>query len=205
MKLTAEIISKLDKGIREELKRGEIAAFSGVDRATQGLKEELRGQITGAGMGKRLANTWRSKTYPDDRRSLKPAGYIWSKAPEIVLAHAEGATIKSRTGGYLAIPLPAAGRRGGTAPLTPREWERAHGQQLRFVGRRRGGALLVAENARLTKSGLARTRKAKGAARISVPIFVLVPQVTLKRKLNIDTPIKKWGDRIPSLVAAAWK
>ena len=204
MRLTAALSGELSQVLKSEIKTGEVAAFAGMDRATIGLKDELRGQITGAGMGKRLANTWRSKTYPDDHKSLKPAGFIWSKAPEIVSAHAEGATIRARNGTYLAIPLPAAGKRG-RGKITPTAWERANGQRLRFVSRRRGGALLVAENARLTKAGVAVSRKAKGKARYMVPVFVLVPQVTLKRTLDIGGPADKWAGRVAGLIAAAWR
>ena len=204
MRLSAALRGELGKLIKDELRAGEAAAFGGMDRATQGLKGDLRGQITGAGLGKRLANTWRSKTYPADRRSLKPAGFLWSKAPEIVRAHAEGATIRARSRTYLAIPLPAAGKRG-RSKITPMAWERAHGQRLRFIPRRRGGALLVAASARLTKSGIAVGRKAKSAAKYQVPVFVLVPQVVIKGKFDIGAAAEKWASRIPGLIASAWK
>lgn len=205
MNLAAVVIGSLSKMIKEEIDKGERAASSGMATATEGLKGELRDQITGAGLGKRLANTWRSKTYPADRKSLKPAGFIWSKAPEIVSAHAEGATIRAHRTRFLAIPLPAAGKRTGRGKITPADWERAHGQRLQFIYRRRGNSLLVATNARLTKAGKAVARKAKGAAKYSVPIFVLVPQVTLRRRMDIDHAVDKWGGKIPSLVAAGWR
>ena len=110
--------------------------------------------MTGAGLGKRLANTWRSRSYPEDRRSLKPGGFIWSKAPTIVTAFAYGASIRAKSGGFLAVPLPAAGKHGdGRKRITPGGWERAHGQRLRFVYRRGRASLLVADNARLNNPG----------------------------------------------------
>ena len=158
--------------MKAEIKAGESAAFVGVDAATQGCKGELRGQVTGAGLGKRLANTWRSRSYPADRRSLKPGGFIWSKAPTIVTAFAYGATIRAKSGGFLAVPLPAAGKHGdGRKRITPGGWERAHGQRLRFVYRRGRASLLVADNARLNTRGRAVARKGKGRARMTIPIF----------------------------------
>ena len=104
-----------------------------------------RGQITGAGLGRRLANSIRSQTYPKTGESLNAATLVWSKAPEIVGAHDAGPLIRSKDGFWLAIPLDAAGKslRGGR--ITPGEWERRRGLRLRFVYRRRGPSLLVAD------------------------------------------------------------
>ena len=59
--------------------------------ATQAMKEStykalltLRRQVTSNGLGQRLANTWRDRVFPEQRRSMTPSGYIWSNAPDIV-------------------------------------------------------------------------------------------------------------------------
>ena len=151
--------------------------------------------------GKRLANTWRSRSYPEDRRSLKPGGFIWSKAPTIITAFAYGATIRGRQGGFLAMPLPAAGTHGdGGKRITPGGWERAHGQRLRFIYRRGRASLLVADNVRLNTRGRAVARKGKGRARMTIPIFALVAQVTMKKRLDVEGAAHKWGEAIPDLV-----
>ena len=82
---------------------------------------------------------------PKGTTSIGAAALVWSKAPAIVGAHDTGPLIRSKTGFWLAIPTPAAGRglRGGK--ITPGEWERRRGLRLRFVYRRRGPSLLVAE------------------------------------------------------------
>ena len=109
----------------------------GVRQATDGLQAELRSQIAGAGLGERLARTWRSETYPRAGTSLTPAGLVWSKAPKLVRAFAYGALIRSRNGLFLAIPTEAAGRVGdGRKRITPGSWERRTGLRLRFVYRR---------------------------------------------------------------------
>jgi hypothetical protein len=63
----------------------------------------------------------------------------------IVGAHDTGPLIRSKQGFWPAIPTEAAGRgpRGGTIALG--EWERRRGLRLRFVYRRRGLSLLVAD------------------------------------------------------------
>ena len=113
--------------------------------AGTGLKTAWRGQITQAGLGWRLANSIRSQTYPRTGESLRAAALVWSKALVIVGAHDTGPLIRSKDGFWLATPTPAAGRglRGGK--ITPGEWERRRGLRLRFVYRRRGPSLLVAD------------------------------------------------------------
>ena len=100
--------------------------------------ERWRGQITGAGLGQRLARTIRSEQYPKGQPSLNAAALVWSKAPDIVSAHDTGPMIRSRNGFWLTIPTAAAGksRRGGR--ISPVEWERRTGLRLRFVYRRSG-------------------------------------------------------------------
>ncbi len=93
---------------------------AGIREATDGLKTELRGQITRAGLGTRLANTWRGEVYPRGQPSIGAAGYVWSKAPGIIRLYAEGAVIRSKEGLFLAIPTPAATtRRSRAMPPTP--------------------------------------------------------------------------------------
>jgi hypothetical protein len=90
--------------------------------AWTGFKEAWRAQITGAGLGPRLARTIRSEQFPKGRPSLNAAALVWSKAPVIVNAHDTGPLIRSRNVFWLAIPLPAAGKslRGGR--ISPGEW-----------------------------------------------------------------------------------
>lgn len=149
VRLSAAIEGDLKRFLADELKAGEDAVTAGVREATNGLKLDLRQQITGAGLGRRLANTWRSEVYPKGKKSIRAAGLVFSKAPNIVRAYADGAVIRSRHGFFLAIPTQAAGRYGdGKKKMTPGLWERMHGARLKFVYRRRAPSLLVAENRR---------------------------------------------------------
>lgn len=192
--------------MREEAALAEAAVTAGVREASDGLKSELRAQIAAAGLGTRLANTWRARVYPPGRPSIGAAGLVWSNAPTIVRAFDEGAVIRSRDGFWLAIPLPAAGRGRRGKKLTPGEWERMHGERLRFVYRRGKPSLLVAElRARTGKRGgfgkASEAARRTGRGLVSVPVFLLVPQVTLEKRLDIDPAAKRWIARLPQLVA----
>jgi hypothetical protein len=213
MRLQAAIQGDLNALLTAELTAAERAVTTGVRAATDGLKTELRGQITGAGLGTRLANSWRGEVYPMGSQSIGAAGHVWSKAPALVRMYAEGATIRSKQGLFLAIPTPAAGRYGDARQkITPGSWERIHGMRLRFVFRRGSPSLLVADNARLTKRGRAAANigRSKGnaftrlASRTTVPLFILVPQVTVRKRLDVDGAARKWMRELPGLVLRAW-
>ena len=119
--------------------------------------------------------------------------------------------------GNAAGQKPAAGRFVGQDRRECAEaggWERRTGMRLRFVFRRGGPSLLVADNARLTKRGLARAntgRTRSGAAytrlagRSTVVVFLLVPQVTLKKRFDIANVAQRWADRVPGVIASRWR
>jgi hypothetical protein len=213
VRLLAAIQGHLNALLTAELRNAERAVTAGVREATDGLKTELRRQITGAGLGTRLANTWRGEVYPKGQSSIGAAGYVWSKAPGLVRMYAEGAVIRSKQGLFLAIPMPAAGRFGDRRQkITPSAWERIHGMRLRFVYRRGSPSLLVADNVRLTKRGWAAANigRRQGAAytrlsgRTTVPLFILVPQVTVRKRLDVAGVGDKWIGMLPQLVLRHW-
>jgi hypothetical protein len=107
-----------------------------VRQATDGLKNELRGQVTGAGLGERLAKSWRGDLYPKGGMSINTAGFIYTKAPQIIGAFAYGVTIRSKQGRFLAIPTQYVTRRENKKsrlPILPR-------LEFRFAMSRRKGA-----------------------------------------------------------------
>ena len=127
-----------------------------------------------------------------------------SNAPVIISAHAEGAVIRSKTGGWLAIPTPAAGRGPGGRKMTPKEWEQRRGMRLRFVRRRGAPSLLVADG-RLNARGLGVvSRSTTGRGRATVPIFILVPQVTLAKRLNLERDVARVESTLASRIVGAW-
>jgi Family of unknown function (DUF6441) len=61
------IVLKAD-GLGAVLKRayddGELAVSEAMNEIQAGLRDELRSQVASAGMGQRLAKTWRGKRFP---------------------------------------------------------------------------------------------------------------------------------------------
>jgi hypothetical protein len=184
---------------------GEKPVFAATREAGTSLKSAWRGQITGAGLGQRLSRTIRSAQYPKGQPSLNAAAFVWSNAPTIISAHDTGPLIRSKEGFWLAIPTPAAGRGRGGARLTPGEWERRRGLRLRFVYRRQGRSLLVADRARINTRGQAVASRAKtGRNQVTAPIFLLVPQVKLPKRLDLDRDAERALNRVPGLIVANW-
>jgi hypothetical protein len=64
MKLAATIARSLQAGMQAELRDLERAVAKGTRSAGQGLKTELRRQVASAGLGQRLANSWRPAVCP---------------------------------------------------------------------------------------------------------------------------------------------
>lgn len=204
MNIRMDITGNLQAMLAAEIEAGERAVSKAIGEAAGSLKTAWRGQITGAGLGARLARTIRSEQFPKGKDSLNAAALVWSNAPVIIGAHEEGPLIRSKSGFWLAIPTPAAGKSTRGGRITPGEWERRRGIRLRFVYRPRGPSLLVAEG-RLNSRGLAvgsRSKTGRGAT--TVPIFLLVPQVKLRKRLDLIRDAKAAQERIPGAIVANW-
>lgn len=169
--------------------------------ATQALRE----QVTSAGLGQRLANTWRWRAYPDAgkaRHSLQPAGYIWTRAPDIIDSFIRGAKVVPLNGRrFLAIPTEhvprAPGARGSRTRMTPEQVEFRFNQDL-ILRRGKQGRILAFVNvvrARNRRSWRAPTkgRIAQGRAERQILMFTLVPTVRLPKLLELDTVAAKWS------------
>ena len=204
MKLKLDIDPGIVAMMAAEVAAGERAVTAAMREAGTGLKSAWRTQITGAGLGRRLANSIRNQNFPRSGESLDAAALVWSKAPVIISAHDTGPLIRSRDGFWLAIPTPAAGKSRKGGRITPLEWERRTGLRLRFVYRRRGPSLLVAEGRLNTKGRAVASRSKTGRGVATVPIFLLVPQVKLPKRLNLDRDAERALDSVPGLIVANW-
>ncbi|KGK99955.1 DUF6441 family protein [Thalassobacter sp. 16PALIMAR09] len=204
MKLDLSVTGDIVTAMRAEILAGEKAVTKAMKVAGGKLKSDWRTQITRAGLGRRLANSIRSQTYPKAGESLEAAALVWSNAPQIIGAHDTGPLIRSKDGFWLAIPTPAAGKGARGKALTPGEWERRRGLRLRFVHRRRGPSLLVADG-RLSSRGLGVASRSKtGRGKATVPIFLLVPQVKLAKRLSLAKDADRAQAAAPGLIVANW-
>ena len=164
--------------------------------------------MIGAGLGPRLARTWRDRTYPN--KGHNAAAMVWSKAPQIIRTFDEGAVIKSKSGFWLAIPTKQAPKRGvGGKRINPSNFPEHRFGPLRFVYRRGRPSLLVVDGVRINKSGRV-GRRAKGGAftktgrmkagMTTVVMFIMVPQARIRKRLDVKREAKRWEGRLPGLI-----
>jgi len=209
MKLAATIVGSIKADLQAEMRGIEKAVAAGVKEAGDGLKGSLRKQVVTAGLGSRLARAWRSRAYPN--KGHDAASLVWSKAPQIIRTFDEGTVIRSKSGFWLAIPTPAAPKRGvGGKRITPSNFPEHRFGPLRFVYRARGPSLLVVDGVRVSAKTGRVGRRAKGGAFTRVGrmkagiatavMFLLVPQVRMPKRLDVRRAAERWSRRLPSLI-----
>jgi hypothetical protein len=195
--------------MQAELRDIERALTSGTRDAGRGLRTELRRQVTSAGLGQRLANSWRDRHYPNQK--LDAASLVYTKAPQIVRAFDEGTVIRSRRGRFLAIPTENAPRKGTDGKrISPSTFPEHRFGPLRFVPRQSGPSLLVVDGLRASYSrqtgqlrGFRRaTERARrgGQGLATVVMFVHVPQVKLSKRLDVARAAERWSGQLPALI-----
>lgn len=217
-------IRAFTEAMRREMAKAHSAEMARVGRE---LRDELRADTGAANLG-RLAMAWgRPRVYPEGREHIAPAVVISSKAPLPIRAFEEGAVIRSRRGGWIAIPTPAVrGMRGhasiapapggglsGTGPrrarITPKGFAAATGLHLRFVYTGRRIAYLVASGIGAGRSRLGVRRRSKReaargrAANAEFIAFWLVPQATIRKRLNISDKTRAARDRLAARLPTA--
>jgi Family of unknown function (DUF6441) len=201
MKFAAAITRSLQADFQAELRDIERAVASGTRDAGRGLKAELRRQVSSAGLGQRLANSWRDKYYPNQK--LDAATLVYTKGPQIIRAFDDGAVIRSGRGRFLAIPTENAPRKGTDGRrISPSTFPEHRSGPLRFVPRQSGPSLLVVDGLRASFSRqtgeLRGFRRATDRARrggqglATVVMFLLVPQVKLSKRLDVAACTNRW-------------
>ncbi|WP_417627072.1 DUF6441 family protein [Pararhodobacter aggregans] len=194
-----------------EERAARVAVRGGIKDGTEQIKGLWRGQVTSAGLGDRLARTVRSNVYPN-KPSTNAAGLVWSRAPKIIDAFDRGVTIRSADGFWLAIPTRNVRLSGGARgrKMTPAEWERKNNRRLHFVYQKTGPSFLVDKGGDplreriMGRRGVHRAARRRKFREIGEIIFLLVPQVRLKKRLDLERDARAVGNRLPSLVVSNW-
>jgi Family of unknown function (DUF6441) len=209
MKLAAVLTRSLQADLQAELRDIESAVAGGTRDAGRGLRTELRRQVTSAGLGQRLASSWRDKHYPNQR--LDAASLVYTRAPQIIRAFDEGAVIWSARGRFLAIPTENVPRKGTDGRrISPSTFPEHRFGPLRFVPRQSGPSLLVVDGLRASYSrqtgqlrGFRRaTERARrsGQGLTAVVMFPLMPQVKLRKRLDVAWVAERWSVQLPALI-----
>jgi len=219
VRIRVDIVGSLPRLMAAEILAGETAVTRAVDQAGTRLQKEWRGQVTGAGLGARLARTIRRELYPSRDVSLNAASLVYARpnagggasAATVIGAHDEGPLIRGRDGLWLAIPIGEVARMRGAnnKRITPLGWEQRTNRALTFIFRPGRPGLLVDTGRPLLRrvndavgfrQSAPRTRKD-----IWIPIFILVPQTRLRKRLNVEKLAREAEATLPGLVVANWK
>lgn len=228
MHLKYALRGDLARWAKQELAAAEKAVTGGVRDTGQWLKADRRQRTATAGLGPKVARAWDARFYPKGQNSLGAAAVVYSKARRIHGAFAEGVTIRTKRARWLVIPLAEARRRRldqdfrhdavSESGMSSRRgiWsnvaqaERVYGK-LRFVKLKGGRALLVADNltAGLRRSKMRRTRDGAeyspiGGRRASVPVFLLVRQVRLTRRIDLGQGDERALADLPGRILDNW-
>ncbi|MEI7607090.1 MAG: DUF6441 family protein [Rhodospirillaceae bacterium] len=214
MRITFSLGGNAAAGLRREADALIAAAAEGIADATASLEQTLRRQVVGAGLGQRLASTWRSRVFPPT--ATKASGEVWTVSPLIIQGFDVGATIVARNGSrWLAIPTANVPPRswGSKAPgghprrlMTPVEVEAAFNRDLRMIQPPGSPvAYLIMDQLVAARSGsgfrqATPRRLVQGRSVQPVLIFVLVPQVTLAKRLDIAGAVAAVEADFPGLI-----
>jgi len=185
--------SQLDAWTRQKQAAIHKAVAAGMREGGKEVVESVRVKMQAGFTVKKTAfvNSLRAKVYDRNPNKL-PALLIGSKIPWLGI-HVRGGTI----GGRMLIPLTEEGRRIGR-----RAFKRVIDALIRsgnaYFIQKNGRAILMAENLRENASSLTRFKRAErartGAKSVKrgqeIPIAVLVPTVTLKRRFDLEGTVR---------------
>ena len=207
LKISLTTAGLLDKSTLEAWTRHKQAAIhkavaAGMQAGGTSVADVVRNKMKSDFTVKKAAfvNSLRAKVYDRDPDKL-PAVLIGSKIPWLGL-HVRGGTLSGR----MLIPLTEEGRRIGR-----RAFKRVIDALLRsgnaYFIQKASRVILMAENLQENASSLARfkrgERKRTGTKSVKrgqeIPIAVLVPNVTLKRRFDLEGIVRS---QMPKLSAA---
>lgn len=186
----------------------------------QHVLEPLRQATRQAFNSSKLPTTWRIKIFPESAEihTLTPSAFVYSNAPQIISAHANGETIRPKDGRrYLAIPTEAVPTTTGGRKQSYSEVAAAYGP-FGFARGRNGSIVVYGQAHRIDKAASSaserrRTRTyvktprrgvAAGAAE-RVAFFVLVRSVTLRQRIDLKSIVDRARPAFASAVQAALK
>jgi hypothetical protein len=182
------------------------AAQGAIAAAGEIAKTRGRADITAAGLGNGFVKALRVDIYPKRGNSLNATAHIYHRIPYAGVFE-EGATIRGRPRMWIA--LPSAPQRLGRKPMTPELFRQRIGP-LVFVKRPGGKPLLVAKvkkGRNATRISLARFRSGAGGKGpfTSVPVFVGVDSVSIRKRIDITRIVREARARLPQLYSSLFE
>lgn len=197
--------SDLRKAAKEIAKEIEQDATVAMGKTADWAKRELRQQTMTGQLGARMAQTWQNKLYPERRNSMDVAGYVYSKAPEIVSSFMDGTSILPRNGRFIWIPTKAVPRGKKRRRMDPVDTAAHFGQKFIIRRMKTGnlGAFIVRELGFKKGGTLKKVRKGRlayGAKTELVLMFTLVRRVRNEEVFDLDTVAERGAQLFADLM-----
>lgn len=202
----------------------ETAVTGAMGQSTQAMLEDVRSETAFALRGNKMAKTWRARTYPTGGVSAEATGWVYTRAAKLIQVFSTGAVIYARNRRFVAFPTEEAGRYGlklgstrtGHRPgdrerNNPKAFERLTGLKLRFVPRKDGGAVLIADKAMLSRGRIREYRSRGRGSRLYGPsgqsfvAFILEPHVRIEKRLDLDAIADRGAARFPVFLERSWR
>jgi hypothetical protein len=192
----AALTGQFEKAIAEIEMPIAAAATAAVRDAAEQAKADGRADIAAAGFGKKWQNALRADLFPKNQASMHPAALLRHKIPYAGVFE-DGATIGGKP--LLWLPLKTVPLGTGGRQLTPRQFIARIGPlvSVNIPGRR---PLLVGKGGRSTilraTEKVTRLRKgavARGIRSVSVPLFVGIEAVAIRKKFHLRDIFSRAG------------
>lgn len=165
------------------------AGQAGAAAGARKTRDVLRQQVTASGLPRKLASTVRDRVYTENERTgnrggRDAAGFVWSKAPEIMQAGTLGADITPKTGRYLALPTKVAVtmRLHRTGRRNKANFDAAKSRFPLLVQPRNGNRVVFAVGVIRVGDRIRKARK--GELGTKVALFILVRAAKWKARLD---------------------
>lgn len=187
----AKLERDLDRWVSDVLRAGTGAIRTTTRKLERALETTTRSTVRG-----RLHRAWKSQAFPAaDIPAYAPQGTVYvnggKRSQGAMQYWTQPGINKSKSGYWLAVPTPAAGRGGRGRDLSPAEWERRTGTQLIFVFRGANRPALLVAEATQGQGGpgfrnfTAARRRGGQTPNVTVPIFVLIPYQRFANRIAI--------------------
>jgi hypothetical protein len=202
MRLEAALEGNLSEMMKAEQLAITTASRRTITNASLEVRNELRAQTEASGLGK-LSKTWKNRNYIEDL-----AAVIYPDSPRPIQAFINGGVFTSPDGKWLAIPTDAAPKKGtGGKKISPSTFPEAALGKLRFVYISGKVSLLVVDNLKARngkrpgfgKASATALKTGRGLA--TVIMFILVPRINIRKRIDINAVRARWLNRLPQYLA----
>ncbi|MGD9470612.1 MAG: DUF6441 family protein [Novosphingobium sp.] len=193
-------IEQVERAMASEVLR---AGTRTVRAATRRLEKDFE-QLTRAAVPGKAWRAWKSEVYPKgDIPAYAPSGDVYvsggRRSQGMMTYWTQPGVNRAKSGGWLAIPTPAAGALSRGGNLTPDQWERRTGIRLQLV--KPGGkynfliaAGALSKNNRGILKAYTERRASQGRKKVQAVIFILIPFQPFANRVALQPAIGRARD-----------